>query len=401
MNLILIIYESCMSSYLRTLFMPLYRQLSHYGFEVDIIRITPTCKCQEKHPEIEFNSPHIRLHSLEISMRKPITLTNCALHIHSILKNNCKSREKSIVVLRSYIPAFFTFFSFVSRRSSAKWVYDGDGIASLEALEYRASNIFRSLFYRSIVHFERFIVSYSDGLIVRSSSTLNFYEVDIGNNASHHHLILDNCRDVNQLRTNFTIPLEIQGINRSTLGIKDHSLVFCHLGSIGKQYMIETEFEILNSLHTLGLDVHLLVINNLGQEEFLSSITPSSKFPISYIKSKPDEVMNYLRFSDIGFSLRVNSESMKHVKPLKNREYLFAGNPIIYTSNTGDKERFPTEISFLYEATENNFEVLLDWLNNFQLHSELIKNRCIEYANRNFSLDKDVERLKTFFHNYI
>lgn len=165
--------------------------------------------------------------------------------------------------------------------------------------------------------------------------------------------------------------------------------------------MIEKEFEILESLHNLGLDVHLLIINNLGQENLVSSFIASSKFPVSYIQSKPDEVMNYLQFSDIGFSLRVNSESMKHVKPLKNREYLFAGNPIIYTSNTGDKERFPTEIGFLYEATENNFEVLLDWLNNFQLHSDLIKNRCIEYANRNFSLDKDVERLKTFFHNYI
>lgn len=206
MNLFFIIYESCMSSYLRTLFIPLYRQLSHYGFEVDIIRITPTCKCQEKHPEIEVTSPHIRLHSLEISIRKPVTLVNCVLHIYSILKNTWQIRERSIVVLRSYIPAFFTFFSFVCRRSSVKWVYDCDGIASLEALENRASNIFRSLFYRRIVHFERLIVSYSDGLIVRSNSTLNFYEVDIGNNSSRHHLILDNCRDVNQLRTNSTAP---------------------------------------------------------------------------------------------------------------------------------------------------------------------------------------------------
>lgn len=110
--------------------------------------------------------------------------------------------------------------------------------------------------------------------------------------------------------------------------------------------MIETEFEILQSLHNFRLDIHLLIINNLGQQELVSSLLTTCKFPVTYVQSKPDEVMNYLRLSDIGFSLRVNSESMKHVKPLKNREYLFAGNPIIYTSNTGDQMRFPSKIGF-------------------------------------------------------
>lgn len=401
MSLIFIIYESCMSSYLRTLFLPLYHQLSRKGFEVDIIRITPACVCQEKHPEMAATLSKIRVHSLEVSFPRPLSIINCVLNVNSILKYTSRNHKNSIVVLRSYIPAFFTIFSFVSRRSKFKWVYDCDGIASLEALEYRASNILRRLFYKSVVYFEKFIVYFSVGLIARSSFTFDYYGVNKRTSIRRHQLILDNCRDVNQLRTNPLVSLNLNNLNRKTLGIKDHSLVFCHLGSIGKQYMIETEFEILQSLHNFRLDIHLLIINNLGQQELVSSLLTTCKFPVTYVQSKPDEVMNYLRLSDIGFSLRVNSESMKHVKPLKNREYLFAGNPIIYTSNTGDQMRFPSKIGFLYDITENNFENLLDWVSSFQLHSESIKNRCIEYANENFSLEKDVKRLKAFFRSFI
>jgi hypothetical protein len=400
MSLIFIIYESCNSSYLRTLFLPLYHRLSQNGFIVDVIRITPACTCQEKHPEVAVTSSKIRLHSLEISFRRPLSIINCVLRLNSILKYTLRKRKKSIVVLRSYIPAFFTLFSFICRRSRIKWVYDCDGIASLEALEYRASTILRRLLYKSLVYFEKFIVYFSVGLIARSSSTLKYYGVDKRTSISRHQLILDNCRDVNQLRNTPVASSNLSNVNRKTLGIKDRSLVFCHLGSIGKQYMIETEFEILQSLYNFGLDVHFLIINNLGQQGLVSSFLFPSKFPVTYVQSKPDEVLNYLRLSDIGFSLRIDSESMKHVKPLKNREYLFAGNPIVYTSNTGDKSRFPSEIGFLYDITENDLETLLDWVNNFQLHSEPIKNRCIEYANQNFSLEKDVKRLKTFFHSF-
>lgn len=357
--------------------------------------------CQEKHPEVAVTSSKIRLHSLEVSFPRPLSIINCVLSINSILKYTLRNRKKSIVVLRSYIPAFLTLLSFICMRLRIKWVYDCDGIASLEALEYRASTILRRLFYKSLVYFEKFIVFFSVGLIARSSATLNYYGVDKRTAISRHHLILDNCRDVNQLKT---IPVgspNLSNVNRKTLGIKDYSLVFCHLGSIGKQYMIETEFEILQSLYSFGLDVHFLIINNLGQQGLVSSFLSPSKFPVTYVQSRPDEVMNYLRLSDIGFSLRIDSESMKHVKPLKNREYLFAGNPIVYTSNTGDRTRFPSEIGFLYDIAENNPKTLLDWVNNFQMNSESIEKRCIEFANQNFSLERDVKRLKTFLHNFI
>lgn len=110
MSLIFIIYESCMSSYLRTLFLPLYHQLSRKGFEVDIIRITPACVCQEKHPEMAATLSKIRVHSLEVSFPRPLSIINCVLNVNSILKYTSRNHKNSIVVLRSYIPAFYNLF---------------------------------------------------------------------------------------------------------------------------------------------------------------------------------------------------------------------------------------------------------------------------------------------------
>lgn len=390
MSITFITYESCKSSYLETYFLPLYDGLSKLGHKVTIVCLTPPC--QESIQDTRHSE--VNLVRFQISPRRFLSLIQVAFEIFRITSRQ-SDKQSSMFICRSYLPALLSLPSIIFRRSRKSFVYDCDGIASLEALEFRSKSQV-SYFKNWILKLaERFFVYISDGVISRSIETFNYYSLNGAQSTKKKRLVLDNCRELTDFLLDDYRVREFE-ITGDSLEVRGGPIVFCHLGSIGEQYLLFEEVTLLENVIKHGVDCHLLIVNNLGEEQLIGHLLANTFVPYTVVRSEPSDVPKFLRKIDVGFSLRASSPSMRHVKPLKSREYLFAGKPIVYSSNTADGNRFPPNISYDYSNIYSDFTVFMNWLSSVTRNSNLTQDYCRNYAIQNFNLDLDIRRLEAF-----
>jgi len=395
MNVIFCMYEQSESSYAKTLFAPLYYELAREGHRVYFYRLTNAKNTEDIVPPSIQNNSSFTLTNVNIYgnfFNKVASAVKLCQQIKKLYEGNNDTR----VIVRSVIPFLFLLPLLPGRKFRKSMIYDGDGIASLEAYEFRSQTLLRKIRNLSLLAIECFAVRASSAIISRSSATKFFYRRCVRLNSATSHLELDNCFQHN---LTFFAESDLEDVeipSRSKLGIDSNSIVFCLQGSIGPQYMIAETFKILTKLSESGLNVHLLWVSRQASLDQILAQFGKPKFPISIKNATPIEVPRYLVLADFGISIRANSRSMNHVKPLKTRDFLSCGVPIIYTCNTGDRQRFPMEIAFPVNFEHFEMERLKLWIQNTVANRQTVTSSCRRYYKDFFLLKEDVKRLNEF-----
>ena len=275
------------------------------------------------------------------------------------------------------------------------FIYDSDGLAADEAYEYRR-NHGSLLIYMISRLAECILIARAQLVLTRSKFTEPVLQSRVPTFKNRNYAILNNgCVTNKYLQVTF----DGRNILRQSLQIGLKDLVLVYLGSFGKQYEFEEMINIFRYIEIENISKKLLILvpasDVVSVEKLILSfgLAPES---YSVRNVAHTETPKILSVADIGFSLRKDSFSMAHVKPLKTREYLFSGLCTIYSDTTGDSNGLPSNLGFtLTSSDKEQIRGLERWVQEVLENREPRFNEARSYAFRHLSINSDIKTLRT------
>lgn len=392
-NLFFITYESEEASYFASLQLPLLKVMSDSGIKINIFRL------ESRNAEFHFDSKSSETrNAMKISnfslfkTGKIFSLLSCCFSIAKEVRRLDRS-DRNVLLFRSTLPSIIFRILKATRTCGFDFViYDSDGLAVDEELEFRNSGKV-GLKYLLGRYLEVFAVVHSDAVLVRSTETISTLRTRSKVKAERRYVELNNGRDIEMFKIS-TPEKRLQ--SRSELGLGENDFIVIYSGSIGPQYLLDAM-----------LDLFVAIRDNVPSAK-LVCLAPTSAHA-EVIREAKDKgiddgelvvrfvdalkVSDYLSVADIGLSLRAASKAMRHVKPLKTREYLLCGVPVIYSGGTGDLEGLPPRLAIRFDGeSKNGKDDVLSWvMKNVIPNREKLRLQAREYARENFDVRSDAK----------
>lgn len=302
-------------------------------------------------------------------------------------------RDKGISILhaRATIPVLIAWpIAKIMRR---KIIYDRRGTMVGDFVDdVNIENMFSIRFFSSIVNaIDRFIVRHSDAVIVLSKRAFGILKEDQYFSDTQEAIkYVPCCTDMSRFKGNNTkegLKLDLDG-----------RLVMTYVGSLGTCYLFNEMCEFFRVLKQEKKNAIFLIISHTDKGFIKGILKKQGLSPdIDYVilKAGPDEVPAYLARSDFSIMFVKDVDCKIGSSPTKFGESLAAGVPVIANKGIGDTEDI---------VNREKVGVIADGLNAhsykkaiseaFALLGERgdLKNRCIETADKYFSLDLGIEK---------
>lgn len=390
-------YERSVSTYAESYFIPLVHGLADKGGSVLFVRVTE--KSSSGTITVERKIKHFALVNAPIGMFNLHQVKHIRRLAQDFLSN--QNGRNNLVITRGITTFWICLASGLLTKMKLNFVYDSDGLSADEAIEFRRG--WKSLvLYVPARTIEACLLLRANLVLTRSKMTKAVLQRRMPLARERHYVELNNgCNPEKYGHVSFKDRSKI----RESLGLSVRDMVFVYLGSYGHQYEFEKMLSVFNKIEITGFDkkLHLFVLTHdipaVNQLVQRFGIQPD----YCLIRNiEHDQTPFLLAAADFGFSLRQESFSMKHVKPLKTREYLFSGLSVIYSKYTGDADALPNDIGFVLDGTEAPDFIALDkWINQRMLDQEYFYNKSRQYALKNLSIDKDVAILSLAIQNIL
>jgi len=386
LKILYIMYEDLTSTYAESYFIPLIEGITNEGDSVLFIRVTQ--KNANEKIAIKRLSEHFVLVSAPIGMFN----LRQVLQIQKLAQNFFGNRIgcNNLVIARGLTTFWICLASGLLTKTKLNFIYDSDGLSADEAIEFRKS--WKSLvLYVPARIMEACLLLRSDMVLTRSKMTMAVLQGRMPLARGRHFLELNNgCDPKKYTKINFGDRM----IARYSLGFSKNDVVFVYLGSYGHQYEFEKMLFIFSQIQVLGFKKKLLVFVPASKIAAVRELVEGFDIhPDSFVIQNLGHEQTPFKLSaaDFGFSLRQESFSMRHVKPLKTREYLFSGLSVIYSKFTGDEKGLPNNIGFVLDGIEKpDLIVLQKWVQERMLNQEYFYNEARQFALLNLSIEKDI-----------
>lgn len=388
-KIVYIMYEASKSTYAESYFIPLMQGLAKTKDSVLFIRLT------EKNANDAISITNVS--QLFTLVNAPIGMFNYTniLSLKRLVRFSFAGGvgHHRLIIGRG-INIFWTclVLGLLTKRVSG-FIYDSDGLSADEAIEFRSS-FKNSILYVPARIMEAILLWRADLVMTRSEATKAMLQQRMPLARNRPYVELNNGSNPLKYRE---ITFEEKAKTREELGLSAMDAVFVYLGSYGSQYQFEKMLLVFSKIQTVGHEKKLLILVPPNDIEPVKRLVETYDIdPQSCIvrNAGHDQTPRLLAAADIGFSLRQESFSMKHVKPLKTREYLFSGMSVIYSKFTGDAARLPKEIGFVLEGTENKDLVDLEsWVQERMLKPQFFRGLGRKFALLNLSIDNDISLL--------
>ena len=388
-KIVYIMYEASKSTYAESYFIPLMQGLAKHKDSVLFIRVTE--KNANDAISITNVSKHFTLVNAPIGMFNYTNILSLKRLVRFSFADGVGHQR---LIIGRGINIFWTclVLGLLTKRVSG-FVYDSDGLSADEAIEFRSS-LKNSILYVPARIMEAILLWRADLVLTRSEATKAVLQKRMPLARNRPYVELNNgSNPLNYGEVNF----KEKAKTRKELGLSAMDAVFVYLGSYGSQYQFEKMLLVFSKIQMVGHEKKLLILVPPNDIEAVKRLVQTYDIdPQSCIvrTAEHDQTPRLLAAADIGFSLRQESFSMKHVKPLKTREYLFSGMSVIYSKFTGDAARLPNEIGFVLEGTE--YEDLVDlqnWVQERMLKPQFFRGLGRKFALLNLSIDNDVSLL--------
>lgn len=394
-NLIFITFESEEASYFASLQMPLLKVISESGIHIDVMRLV------SKNEKFSFASKSIATRE-GIEVRnfslfrtgKAFSILNCCISIAKELRKYDRS-DRTILLFRSTLPSLIFRVLKATRMGRFDFaIYDSDGLAVDEELEFRNSGKV-GLKYIIGRYLEVFAVVHSGAVLVRSAETISTLKARSNFRSEKKYVELNNGRDIEMFKIS---PPEERSHSRVELGLGESDFVVVYSGSIGRQYLLEAMLDLFTAIKEKIPGAKLVCLTPTSVHAEIRSAArlkgiDDQDLVVRFVDAL--QVGSYLNIADVGLSLRAHSEAMRHVKPLKTREYLLCGVPVIYSGGTGDLDRLPPALVKKFDAqSASEWEDVVSWLvTNVLPNREQLRAEAREYAVENFDVRSDAKMI--------
>ena len=374
-------YDAENSPYLSTYFLPLLNGMNDKDIDYFVAQITngafTSSVNSTKSESIERN----KIVSIGRGNRVSTLLKAFTFLVSHVKQQNAK---ESIVIYRSIGGALMYIFMRLAGVKFKGAVYDSDGLAIQERIETGVWKKFgvQTVLAKSI---ELFGIVAATKILVRSRETISEITSRKLVFGKKSFCVLDNGRDIEIFSPETS---EVRQRIRSEMGFNSEDFILIYAGTIGDQYMVSEMRSVFEEIKIYIPHAKFLILTYAQDkiiEEYFGSEESRLDSDIFVSKVAPDLVGRAMCIGDAGLSLRLSLPSMNHVAPLKYREYLLSGVPVIYSGNTGDQQNVSNLVAReLDPKRSSSYIEIARWAS-----AEIVNNREeIRLETRKYGLEK-------------
>jgi glycosyltransferase involved in cell wall biosynthesis len=265
-----------------------------------------------------------------------------------------------------------------------KVVLDGRSSMAAEIEEY---NVFPIEYIKNNIRkFEAKAVLNSDFRMAVSHQLIDYWKTNYGYSQNKHIVIP--CTLDTKYFNNFNKTIEENKLIsiKKELGINENDIVLVYSGSTAPWQSFQLLEKIICPIMDNQNEIKILFLSKKNEDNLRLKNKYKDRVIIKWLEHK--DVLNYLNICDYGILIREQSITNKVASPTKFAEYLYAGLPVLISTNLGDFSEF---------VQQHNCGVVWDERN--PLYSELQKtdlktrDRCnsisLNYFTKNSKQNSD------------
>lgn len=299
-----------------------------------------------------------------------------------------KRNEFDIVHCRSYPPMFAGVFAklFLNK----KLIFDPRGVFSHE-LSYFEKRYILSAFFKFC---EKWFCYFSNRIVLVSNKfkeyVLSEYDVDEGK-----MIVIPTFSNKIEPSSNTLFSL------KKDVFSDDDILLFAYSGSPEKWQMIDSVFKFFKITSSIIPKARFIIFSK-STEEFHKLIIENSMEPeiIKTISLKPDQLNFHLFQCDFGVLFRENHIINRVSSPIKVRDYLLSGLPVIISDNIGDTSDFVRDNNFGFILNDLDHESMTSVLDQILSESVIFdKTKIAESVVSSFGLNVISEKYISLYNN--
>ncbi|MGE0590157.1 MAG: hypothetical protein AB7O48_16380 [Cyclobacteriaceae bacterium] len=392
-KVLFIAWDGPSTSYLESLFAPIFFELKNRGYDFHIIQFSWAKRekidaISQQCEQMGIPFAHYRVLTKPLlAVGKLITLFTASRKV----KQYAQSHKVDVIMPRGLMPARIVL-QFAQNDERYKIVYDADGLQIEERVDFAELRV-GSFRYRSLKQIERNMTRRADIVLTRTLDgkrilTEQYTDVD----ESKFHTV-SNGRD----ERIFALPEDKnQRSFRRHLDIPEHALVSVYCGSLAPQYGLPEMARLHQYLIERRSDVYWLVLT--GDVEKMQAYAHLPNVIVRSVAAK--EVPHFMAIANVGLAFRHATYSMKGVAPIKLGEYLIMGLPVVASGGIGDSEQVLKRYGFCHVMDDFTDETLIgasEWILKIrdQFDSQSIRSAGIEHFGLRRSVDDYDLALKT------
>lgn len=351
--LLFVTWDGPQTSYLESLFLPLFERLVGLGWQIRVLQFHWAKKETIRLTENRVTRVGVA-YSPHLVRKDRGVFTFLASIVCGVfrLRQIASSEKSPIVLFRSIVPALIVRLACLS--SNTTLVYDSDGLPIEEKLE-QGSFKKGALTHSLMLRVEKWALKRSSGVLARTSRGAQ---------------LLDDKIPLASLAEKIYVVSNGRATTRSFLRDsprmgqqKQRSLTLCYLGSWGPNYCPDRMIQIARDLYLRFPEVRFRIltgdIESAARDIQRHGLVSSDWISIERVA--PERVETSLASCDVGFSFRVPSVANSAVSPVKIGEYLAAGLFVI-GGEVGDRAQGLLRQNVMFNPDARSPELLDAWI---------------------------------------
>lgn len=381
------------SSYLESLFLPIFKLLAQQGIVFHIVQFTWADKSEQNALKKILEEHGITYQSVSV-LRRPISAGSLATTFIGAryIRRAIKTLAIDIVMPRSTLPAMASILALKSY-PDVGLLFDADGLPHDERVDFGGMSP-DSIAYRLLRDFEALAVRRADAVLTRSRKAIDILVARGGAGVNPGKFqVVTNGRDEKLFKP---ARQDERLAVRHALGIEDDAPLLVYVGSsMQGKYCGRAMLEFFKTVHARRKDARLLLLTSSPEEaDMILNEYEELRFSCHIKHLPPENVPRFLGACDLGLVLIHPKFSMQAVAAIKLGEYLLCGIPVLVSRGIGDSDELITDGVGYSLATmlSAEFEAAADWfLKTVLLDREGFKQRSRNAGLKNFTLDASVD----------
>lgn len=334
-NVLFVTWDGPGSTYLTSLFLPIFRALAARGFRFHVLKFG--WGGEEEHTALRGACAEagVAYRSFNI-WRWPVALGSLASALAGTAAVRHAIRDWSIdlVMPRSYLPALAAIPA--ARSRGVPVLLDADGLPNDERMEFAAISGAR-ITHRLLATIERHALRSADAITVRTPRVVEILAARSGV-GPERFMVVANARDSTLFRP--AAPDERLCV-RNPLAIPVDAPLLLFVGTaLSGKYRGDLVRSFFRLVHQRRPDSRLLfVMPNSAEARALMADTPELAAATVHASAAPADVPTLIGAADLGLSLIRATPSMQAASAIKTGEYLLCGVPVLASAGVGGIER--------------------------------------------------------------
>lgn len=392
-HILFVTWDGPNSSYLESLFLPIFCMLAQRGIAFHVVQFTWADKVERCAIKKTLEDRGVTYQSVPV-FRRPLSAGSLmttflgAQHIRRAIKNF----GIDIVMPRSTLPAIATIFA-LRTYPDVGLLFDADGLAHDERVDFGGMSP-DGLAYRLLRDFEALAVRRADAVLTRSRKAIDILIARGGAGVNPGKFqVVTNGRDEKLFKPALQ---DERSEVRHALGIEVDAPLLVYVGSsMQGKYCGREIFEFFKTVHANRHDARLLLLtSSLGEANLLLKEYEQLR-PFCHVKHLPPEnIPRYLGACDLGLVLIHQKFSMQAVAAIKLGEYLLCGIPVLASGGIGDSDELITgEVGYsLPTMLPEELDAAADWfLKTVLPDREGFRQRSRDSGLKYFALEASVD----------